>query len=379
MTEKIKNIVVTSVMVGLLFGLALFAWFKPADSFSDSERRELAQMPALNAETVFNKDSEKTFMKLFEKYTLDQFPLRDSFRSLKSYVAFNVFGHKDNNNLYEHDGYIAQIRYPINKDSVINATGKLTAVYDRYLKDSGKNVYLSVIPDKGYFLAEPNGYLSIDYNEFFGLVRENVPFAEYIDITDQLSIEDYYKTDTHWRQENITDVADKLASSMGTSVSGDYTVNTLDHPFYGVYHGQIALPLPAEQIKYLTSDVLDGCIIKAPNKAGLGYTEVPLYNMENAVGKDPYNMFLSGARVSVVIIENPNATTDRELIVFRDSFGSSLIPLLAEGYSKITAIDLREMSVHQLADPIFEVDFENADDVLFIFSTLILNDSAELK
>ncbi len=377
MTEKIKNIVVTSVMVALLFGLALFAWFKPADSFSDSERRELAQMPALNAETVFNKDSEKTFMKLFEKYSLDQFPLRDSFRSLKSYVAFNVFGHKDNNNLYEHDGYIAQIRYPINEDSVINATGKLTAVYDRYLKDTGKNVYLSVIPDKGYFLAEPNGYLSIDYNEFFGLVRENVPFAEYIDITDQLTIEDYYKTDTHWRQENITDVADKLASSMGTSVSGDYTVNTLDHPFYGVYHGQIALPLPAEQIKYLTNDVLEGCIIKAPNKAGLGFTEVPLYNMDNAVGRDPYEMFLSGARVSIVTIENPNATTDRELIVFRDSFGSSLIPLLAEGYSKITAVDLREVSAHQLAT--LGVDFENADDVLFIYSTLILNNSSELK
>ena len=82
MTEKIKNIVVTSVMVALLFGLALFAWFKPVDDFSDSERRELNKMPEFSTETVFNKDSEKTFMKLFEKYTLDQFPLRDTFRTL---------------------------------------------------------------------------------------------------------------------------------------------------------------------------------------------------------------------------------------------------------------------------------------------------------
>lgn len=377
MTEKIKNIVVTSVMAVLLFGIALFAWFKPADSFSDSERRELAKMPALNAETIFNKDRDKTFMKLFEDYSLDQFPLRDTFRSLKSYVAFNVFGHKDNNNLYTHDGYITQIEYPLNKDSVTNATGKFQNIYDKYLKDTGKNVYISVIPDKGYFLAAPNGYLSLDYNELFELVKENTQFAEYIDITGQLSIEDYYKTDTHWIQENIIDVAQKLAEAMGTSVSDNYTVNTLDHPFYGVYHGQLALPLPAEQIKYLTSDVLNECIIKIPNKAGFGLTEVPLYNMENAVGRDPYEMFLSGARVSIVTIENPNATTDRELIVFRDSFGSSLVPLLAEGYSKITAVDIREVSPHQLET--LGVDFEGADDVLFMFSTLILNSSGELK
>lgn len=377
MTEKIKNIVVTSVMVALLFGLTLFAWFKPVDDFSDSERRELNKMPEFSTETVFNKDSEKTFMKLFEKYTLDQFPLRDTFRALKSYVALNVFGHRDNNDLYTHDGYIAKIEYPINEESVDNAADKLQSIYDRYLKDAGKNVYLSVIPDKGYFLASPNGYLSIDYNEFFELVKEKIPFAEYIDITGQLSLEDYYKTDTHWRQENITDVADKLANAMGTNVSDNYTVNTLDHPFYGVHHGQLALPFPSEEIKYLTNDVLDGCIIKAPNKAGLGFTEVPLYNMDNAVGKDPYEMFLSGARVSIVTIENPNATVDRELIVFRDSYGSSLIPLLAEGYSKITAVDLREVSGHQLVT--LGVDFENADDVLFIFSTLILNNSAELK
>ncbi len=378
MTEKIKNIVVTLIMVALLFGIAMFAWFKPVDDFSDSERRELAKMPAFNTETVFNKDSEKTFMKLFEKYSLDQFPLRDTFRTLKSYVAFNVFGHKDNNNLYVEDGYIGQIEYPEREDQINNAMDKFQAIYDGYIKDTGANVYFSVVPDKGYFLAEAGGYPSIDYEKFFATVSGKAPYAQFIDITDTLSIEDYYKTDTHWRQESIVDVAEKLAGEMGVTLKSEYTENSLDHPFYGVYHGQLALPLPAETIKYLTSDVLAGCIIKAPNKAGFGLTEVPLYNMENAVGKDPYEMFLSGARVSLVTIENPNATTDRELIVFRDSFGSSLIPLLAEGYSKITAVDIRENSVQQLVFNNY-LSFDEADDILFIYSTLVLNNSEELK
>ena len=89
-------------------------------------------------------------------------------------------------------------------------------------------------------------------------------------------------------------------------------------------------------------------------------------------------MFLSGARVSLVVIENPNATTDKELIVFRDSYGSSLIPLLAEGYSKITAVDLREITVAQLLNQNL-IDLESADDVLFIYSTLILNNGRSLK
>ena len=165
---------------------------------------------------------------------------------------------------------------------------------------------------------------------------------------------------------------------MGVTLKGDYTINALDVPFYGVYHGQSALPLPADEIKYLTSEILSSCTVSVPNKLGFGLTEAPMYDMDKAKGNDPYDMFLSGARMSLVVIENPNATTDKELIFFRDSYGSSLIPLLAEGYSRIIAVDLREITVAQLLNQNL-IDFESADDILFIYSTLILNESGELK
>jgi hypothetical protein len=95
-------------------------------------------------------------------------------------------------------------------------------------------------------------------------------------------------------------------------------------------------------------------------------------------------MFLSG-NLSVVTIENPNATTEKEMIVFRDSFGSSLLPLLAEGYRKITVVDIRYIqsaNLQVLRDqrtgaPL--IDFKNADDVLFLYSTLVLNNSGTLR
>lgn len=59
----------------------------------------------------------------------------------------------------------------------------------------------------------------------------------------------------------------------------------------------------------------------------------------------------------------------KELLLFRDSFGSSIAPLLLENYSKITLIDLRYLSKDILEN---YIEFEN-QDVLFLYSTLVLN------
>ena len=81
-----------------------------------------------------------------------------------------------------------------------------------------------------------------------------------------------------------------------------------------------------------------------------------------------YDVFLSGAR-AVLRIENPNAKTDRELIVFRDSFSSSMIPLLVEDYATVTLVDIRYVPARMLDQ---YVTFDG-QDVLFMYSTLVLN------
>lgn len=380
MSTKIKNITLVVLFSLFLFGLAFWSWMKPSDLFSESERRALAEKPKFSLETVFHTDSDKTFMSLFESYSLDQFPLRDLFRRVKSFASFYLFRNMDNNGIYVKNGYAAQLEYPINEDSLDYAAGKFKGIYNRFLRGKNTKIYTSVIPDKGYFLAERNGYLSMDYEQFFELFREKMDFAEYIDIKDVLALDDYYKTDTHWRQEKISDVAQKIANGMGIALSLTYTENVLNHPFYGVYYGQSALPLPAEEIRYLTNDLLSECTVYDHQNG----KEISFYDMEKAVGKDPYEMYLSG-NLSVVTIENPNASTDRELIVFRDSFGASLLPLLAEGYQKITIVDIRYIPSANLGalrdrrTGKVLIDFANADDVLFLYSTLVLNNSSALK
>ena len=378
MTNKVKNITVTCVMAVILFGLSFWTWFRPADDFSTSERRPLDQFPELSWNTIFHDEREKTFMNTFESYTLDQFPLRDTFRTLKSIASFYVFGNKDNNNIYIEDGYAAQLEYPIKEDSLDNAANKFKDAKKYF--GANANFYFSIVPDKGYFLAEQNGYLSMDYEQFFSMMADKMDFAEYIDITGELTLEDYYKTDTHWRQEKILGVAKKIAETMGVTLAGEYTEKTLDVPFYGVYYGQSALPLPAEDMKYLTNDILEGCTVYSYEDG----KNIDVYDMEKANGKDPYEMYLSG-NLTAVKITNPNATTDKELVIFRDSFGASLSPLLIEGYAEIIILDIRYASISVInsyrdnTGRLMALDLKTADDVLFIYSSLVLNNSSTLR
>ena len=392
MNNKTTNFVLCIVLIVFFFGFSLLCLFMPKPEFLDSERRDPAAFPELTLGSVMKDgvDYEDSFMKAFDdKYTPDNFPFRDAFRSLKGFVVNYLFNHKDKDGIFMVDGYIAEMQETVNKveetqkdpatgesvkvpvPSYEYAAKKFKFIYDMYLKNKNANTYLSIIPDKAYFLAEKNGYLSMDYADFIKKMTESADFAEYIDITGALSIEDYYKTDTHWRQEKLTDVAALLVDSMGGNYDSKYDKNTLEHPFYGVYSGRVGRPVYPETIYYLTNENMKNIKVTDYQNGG---KEISLYDMVKAEGKDPYDMFLSG-ELSKVTIENANAKTNKELVVFRDSYGRSLIPLLADDYAKITVVDIRYAHPMMLLG---DVNFENAD-VLFLYSTLVLNNSGELK
>ena len=374
MTTKTKNIVVSVVFALFLAVFSLYCWLKPADGYSIAERRELKQFPKLNFSTVLSAE----FMNSFESYALDQFPLRDAFRAVKAYTALNIMGLKDVNDLYEKDGYISKMEYPMSDTSVQNAVNKLTALYNSFVKDKNCNVYTTVIPDKNYVMADKYNYLSLDYAALIKAYCEGMSFAQYIDITGLLDIEDYYKTDTHWKQEEIFDVAHAIAQQMGVKLEAEYTENTLGEIFKGVYGYQFALSFDKDELKYMTAPYQSSLKIYSWDSGSP--VEIPAYTLEKADGNDPYDIFLSGAKVSMITIENENAASDRELIIFRDSFGSSISPYFAEGYAKITILDPRVLPTMTLNYFVQNgtVSFEGAD-VLFMFSSTLLNNSNELK
>ena len=373
MSTKMKNIVICAAIAITIFGFSVLFLFMPKAEFLDSERREPAKFPALNLETVMKDGLEygDSFMKQFDdNYTPDNFPFREVFRKIKAWVGSNIFLQKDKDGVYVVDGVAAEMQETIDEESVAYAADRITFIYEQYLKDKSIRPYISIIPDKGCWLSEQNGYLSMDYDEFIDRVLGSIDFAEYINIKDSLEVGDYYKSDTHWNQEYLLDIAKLLVDGMGGNYDSVYTKNQLDVPFYGVYAGRAPEPLDAETITYYTNENMENVTVfnHEKNKPGA------VYDMELAQGKDAYDMFLGG-EVSKLTIENPNAKTDKELVIFRDSYGRSIIPLLIDDYAKITVVDTRYQLPQIL---LMDVNFENAD-VLFLYSTLVLNASSEMK
>ena len=365
--KNFKSIAISVIISVFILALSVFAWVKPTDEFSLTERRQLAKFPELN----FNTLVSGSFMKNFENYTLDQFPSREFFRTIKAQSEISLFNKKSNNDIIEKDGYITKIEYPLNEASLDNASKKFKNVYDEYLKDTNTNVYFSIIPDKNYYLiGDDSNYLSLDYEKLVTNITSKTSYMKYIDIFSELSIDSYYKTDSHWRQEKILPVAKKIAGEMGVKLKSVYEEISLDKYVHGVYYGQYSISMKGELLTTLWNDH----IRKAKVTDFQNQTEIPVYQMSKGYGRDFYEVFLGGP-LSLVTIENENATTDKELVIFRDSFGSSLAPLFLEGYKKITLVDIRYIHPNMLKN---FIEFNN-QDVLFVYSTSVLNNSETLK
>lgn len=367
MNKKIRAIG-AGLLAAVWLSLSVFSWFKKPVERSETERRKLAQMPELEMEAV----EDGSFMTKFEAYSVDQFPFRDEFRSVKALFSYHALQQLDNNGYFLYDGYIVKQTYPLSQPSVNNAATVLNKVYDTYLAETDCKVYLSIVPDKGYYLADQLGYPALDYNTLLTQMRQKLPWAEYVDILDTLSLENYYRTDTHWKQETLIPTAQVLCQAMGTQTpdAGMFTRQMLDTEFYGVYYDHAAVPMKPDTLVLLQNDMLAGCRVYDPINGKM----LPFYNMEKLNSHDMYEVYLSGNQ-PILQIENPQATSDRELIVFRDSFGSSITPLLLQGYKTVTLIDVRYISQKLIGE---YVTFEN-QDVLFLYSTLVLNESSTMK
>lgn len=321
------------IVISFLLYICLFSIFHIILSdkeISSSERRKLATLPDIK------ELSSGKYIEDIDKYLLDHFPLRDTFRSIKAKFNYYILQKYDNNNIYLKDNYIFKSEYPTNKESISNFIDKTNSLKQLFTEDN--NIYFMVIPDKNYYLKDKN-FLSIDYSYINKeLTKLDITTIELYDI---LSLSDYYETDTHWKQEKLPKVVKHMDTIMNFNYHEvEYKANTYNK-FYGVYYGESAINRNPETITYLTNNTLDNVIVT--------YLENPklnkVYNLDKLTSLDSYEVYLDGASSLIEITKNNKTKKNKkELIIFRDSFGSSLSPLLIEYYDKITIIDNRYIS-----------------------------------
>lgn len=297
---------------------------------------------------------------------MDNFYQRETFRKLKTSVELDVFKKQDVNKIYKYNDFLVEQIYPLDEKSVTNLTNKINYIKDSYLKETNK-IYYSIIPDKNYYTD--NNHLKLDYDKMKQIMQNNLKDLQYIDIFQDLGLDSYYYTDSHWKQEKLQNVAKTIAQNMNFNISENYNEQKIT-TFKGVYAGQLPINTKEDEIRILINNTIGYANVYNYETKEQG----EIYNFKKLNGYDKYDIYLSGA-TSLIEISNSNNKENKTLIIFRDSYASSLAPLLTEGYSKITLVDTRYISPKILNE---YVDFENAD-ILFLYSTLVINSSMALK
>ncbi len=277
---------------------------------------------------------------------------------------------EQSNNFYVADGAIYEKTGTVNENAIFANTEKINKTYQQYLQNM--NVYFTIIPDKTYYLEDK---LDTDFKDVVENVESNLNSnIQYFDISSVLELEDYYKTDMHWKQENLDNVVDVIEKEMKIQNENyeepNYEEKILGD-FYGTYYKeQKENNIEPDELKYLTNEEIEkSTVYNAETESN-----EPVYNISKAKETgNLYDAFLSGAS-AIEIIKNEQSETGKKLILFRDSFGSSIAPLLINEYEEIVLIDLRYVNYTILSNYVNFSDYEN-QDVLFLYSSRVINKS----
>lgn len=375
-TKRYSFIMVISFFL-LLIGFSIAAICLPDKEISESERRYYEKFPKLSVQAIM----DGTYVEKLEKYLLDHFAGRDAFRIAKTELETTLFGKTDANHYVKEDGYLFELDLDWSKVQVTKTAKAFAKLQKDWFRDA--NVSFAVIPDKASFLPEEKYPVGTD-----GFVaeelKEQLKEANYIDLYPYLTIEDYYKTDLHWKQESITDVAKVLLNGLGAAGvagsdamqiddtdSSQYERQFITSEFYGGYAGASSYSVKADELIGLTSESINAAIVYDYETG----KETTVYASEKVEGTDPYDYYLWGAR-ALLSVKNPLCENGKKLLLFRDSFGSSIAPLLLEGYEEITLVDLRYITAAYLPQII---DLTAYEDVLFLYSENVLKNSGSLK
>lgn len=257
------------------------------------------------------------------------------------------------------DGHLTEVEKPMDENMLGYAVRLFDKIYTAHLKDN--DCYFALVPDKYRYLTDDEA----GYRQFYDYVSSSVYFATPIELYDLLDESDYYYSDIHWKQECITDVAQRISTAMGEELSLDYTQMTATADFVGNYTHRSELEALPDELVYLSNDMIDA--LKTDDN-------VCIYDFKKLNTQQMYDFFLSGNQ-SIVTIKNDSADSDKRLVIFRDSFACSIAPLLCENYSEVVLVDLRYIMSDMLPE---KVNFENAD-VLFLYSTTLLNNSLSMR
>lgn len=339
----------------LVFIVPAILLLTPDKTFSNEENRLLAQRPELSLESIFSGQ----FMDDLEEYINDQFILRDKWVSVSTHIR-RALGQSDIKNVIIQDGKLFNKRDNLSQKEQEQLDKNIQSV--QKFMNNNPNCYFGLIPTAVdvYNINYPTklnqkelidsiyGQTNGQTVDFYGNLSNHK--EEYI----------YYNTDHHWTTlgayygyEAIGNVLNFVPTD-----KKDFVVENISTEFLGTTQSKINIPFDKENIEVWVKD--DG-YIRIVN----GVDEYDtLYDVSKLTTKEQYAVFLGGNNGNIVI-KNPNTTSDKKLLLVKDSYSHCLAPFLLSEYAEITLMDLRYSGITTTQTV---VDNGNFDDIIIMYN-----------
>ncbi len=328
--KRISQTITAAVFCLFLGGFAIAHILLPDKTFSPVENRTLQTLPAFSVKALLAGE----YTQDLETYLEDQFPLRDGWMGLKNRYEY-LLGQREFSGIYLcGDRLIARVDENRRAEKNLSFVAALAEKTDL-------PVYLGLIPTAAQVWGDklPEGAPSFDQAAYLerskGLADVDIDLLAALQAHSGEEI--YYRTDHHWTSLGAYYGYAAVMEAMGLPSRPLGERVTVSQDFNGTLYSTSGIHwLQPDQID---TYVPDGDVSVTAN-TGSGFIAGGLYVPEKLEGKDKYTYFLGGNQ-PLYILENPNASTDKTLLVVRDSYTDSIAPFLSQDFQEIHLLDLR--------------------------------------
>lgn len=354
--------------MGIAFFLILLLVFlvsilTPDRGFSQKENRVLSSRPELKLSQI----TSGKFGPKYETYVNDQFPLRDTWVTLKA-GCDRLMGKTEENGVYlGRSGYLLEAFTPPPRKQ-LDAT--LTAMTDFAGKHSDIKQYALIAPNAVNILKDklPFAAPARDQDPYIDTVRETLEGAgvTFIDVRDTLRQHRdegiYYHTDHHWTTKGAWYAYQTAAKSMGIDASSPaYEAVPVSESFQGTLSAKSGFRSGKKEelcVFLPTGDAPSSVVNYVDDQK----KSASFYATEQLKGRDKYALFFNGnhpqVKISTPVEEN------RTLLVLKDSYANCFVPFLAPHYRNIIMIDPR----YYYGDLEQLIQVENVQEILYLYN-----------
>lgn len=390
MRDTIGKIITIVLFLLFLFGFFGYTLVKSDDTYSETENRTLADKPEFNIDSFLSGK----YMKDYETYIQDQFPLRNRFVSLKNYAELTMGKSELNGVLFCSDDYLIENhkkeeyeteRAKKNSEAIISAG-------NRWAETLGaEHTSVMIVPTAQTVMTDKLPLFAQCYNqmEYINIIKNGLSENVFVDVSKVLKEHSdeyiYYRTDHHWttygaylayeewcRQKNLTPY-DREA----------FNIEMAADDFLGTIHSKININHKADTIEIY--DLKDYNVKAVYN---MQETKDTLFDNTYLNGKDKYSVFFGGNQGIVEITDEAHDTitdtqppenynqdkSEKILLVIKDSYANCFVPMVTGMYDRIYVIDLRYFNMK----PDTFMEMYGVTDVLLLYNAGTLTDDVNI-